>query len=116
MIPIIKTVIIHLMITGSASHSPLLFLASSQVPRSISCGVRELQRAQIKVHNSTLEHHAPLNDHFHVELVLIELCSEASPMIDRPRASSLTGTLQRAAIACQSCRQRKVKVSRPYTL
>ncbi|KAM5370006.1 hypothetical protein ACJZ2D_008689 [Fusarium nematophilum] len=30
-------------------------------------------------------------------------------MVDRPRATSTTGTFRRAAIACQSCRLRKVK-------
>ncbi|KAH7134498.1 fungal-specific transcription factor domain-containing protein [Dactylonectria estremocensis] len=35
--------------------------------------------------------------------------SIASPMVDRPKATSTTGAFRRAAIACQSCRLRKVK-------
>lgn len=38
-----------------------------------------------------------------------------SPMAAQPRVGSSTGALQRAAVACQSCRMRKIKVtpSRP---
>jgi hypothetical protein len=39
--------------------------------------------------------------------------SMSVPMVDRPRTSSSTGTFHRASIACQTCRLRKVKASRP---